>query len=887
MPKTNIIQPQKGFQEKFVRSNVDFAVGGGVLNCGKENPLDTKVLTPSGWTTMGELKIGDLVSTPFGGSAKVTKIFEHKDKDIYRITTNDGRSAECGYEHLWAIRTRKQLEKYRNNKDFSRNFSVVETSEIIRRLNLGKKTYIQTPFAQEFEERELPIPPYVFGVMLGDGCMSEKTWLNGTHILISSSEEDIIEKVCNIVKSERIYKQQNNYTYKIYTKEAGKYREYCQKEGLIVRSYLKHIPKIYLESSIEQRRELLYGLMDTDGCVEKKNTFSFSTSSEKMKDDFVYLCRSLGYQTRVRYDNRITNSGVGNYRIRILTPAPIFSSKKHLSKYEMWSSCDKKFTREWTHVYVTKIEKTRVADTRCIFIDDPLHLYIIDDFLTTHNTFSAVMSVAEPSEDPKFRALFLRNNLGDARASGGILDTFAECYGAGVKIVESGEPRVTFPSGAKCDVTHVSDQSYDKVMQRFKGRQFDFIYFDEGTGFTWECFTAIYTRNRGKGKWTGKVRMTTNPERDHWLRTFLDWYIGPDGYIRKDRDGKIRYFYMAGPTVKDVVWGNSKEEVYMQCKPDIDAKLKSMNEEEKEGFFTWKDIIQSFTFYLGKMSENKASIGNNPGYIGAVAMTGGAVSKQLLEGNWNVSTKHDGDAPIKLENINKVLQNDPQRNGDRWVTCDLADTGTDNFIALAWDGFHIEDILILSKSTPKMNADYLRMFAAEHDVPDNHIIYDAVRGTYMNDYIPDATPFVSYRAPIGLYGRMAMKLKDECYMRLAEVIKKDMLSFSDKVANKQYEHQMLKERIAVSAEFIEECSVVRFTERSSGKKSLLTKKEMNAKLGKSRSMDLLDPCAMRMLPVLQYPYGEELFRTSKAILDREDDETSDNLVDVYDESNWY
>ena len=560
------------------------------------------------------------------------------------------------------------------------------------------------------------------------------------------------------------------------------------------------------------------------------------------------------------------------------------SGKEHKSVYLL--VCQK---NGWTTTRIKNFFYTGEKHCKCINVSDENHTFLTDNYVITKNcgkTFSAVMSVAEPSEDPNFRGLFLRNNLGDARASGGILDTFAECYGAGVKIVESGEPRVTFPSGAKCDVTHVSDQSYDKVMQRFKGRQFDFIYFDEGTGFTWECFTAIYTRNRGKGKWTGKVRMTTNPERDHWLRPFLDWSIGPDGYIRKDRDGKIRYFYMAGPTVKDVVWGNSKEEVYMQCKPDIDAKLKSMNEEEKEGFFTWKDIIQSFTFYLGKMSENKASIGNNPGYIGAVAMTGGAVSKQLLEGNWNVSTKHDGDAPIKLENINKVLQNDPQRNGDRWVTCDLADTGTDNFIALAWDGFHIEDILILSKSTPKMNAEYLRMFAAEHDVPDNQIIYDAVRGTYMNDYIPDATPFVSYRAPIGLYGRMAMKLKDECYMRLSEVIKKDMLSFSDKVANKQYEHQMLKERISVSAEFIEECSVVRFTERSSGKKSLLTKKEMNAKLGKSRSMDLLDPCAMRMLPVLQYPYGEELFRTNKAILDREDDETSDNLVDVYDESNW-
>ena len=37
---------------------------------------------------------------------------------------------------------------------------------------------------------------------------------------------------------------------------------------------------------------------------------------------------------------------------------------------------------------------------------------------------------------------------------------------------------------------------------------------------------------------------------------------------------------------------------------------------------------------------------------------------------------------------------------------------------------------------------------------------------------------------------------------------------------------------------------------------------MNQQLGKNRSMDLLDPCAMRMLPVLEYPYGEELIRTS-------------------------
>ena len=59
--QTKIIKPQEGFQEKFVRSNVDFVVGGGVLNCGKMNPLYTNVLTPNGWVKMGDLKVGDLV----------------------------------------------------------------------------------------------------------------------------------------------------------------------------------------------------------------------------------------------------------------------------------------------------------------------------------------------------------------------------------------------------------------------------------------------------------------------------------------------------------------------------------------------------------------------------------------------------------------------------------------------------------------------------------------------------------------------------------------------------------------------------------------------------------------------------------------------------------
>ena len=522
---------------------------------------------------------------------------------------------------------------------------------------------------------------------------------------------------------------------------------------------------------------------------------------------------------------------------------------------------------------------------RCIRVSSPEHLYITDNFVMTHNTFAAALSVAEPSRDSRFRGLFLRNNLGDAKASGGIIDTFKEIYGDLIETVESGEPRVRFKdSGARIDITHVADQSRDKVLQRFKGRQYDFIYFDEGTGFTWECFTAIYTRNRGTASWTGKVRMTTNPDKNHWLRKFLNWYIGVDGFIIPEREGVVRYFFMNGERVEDVVWGDTKKEVYQKCKITIDRTLAKIN--GKTGSATYEDMIKSFTFYLGKMSENKASISNNSGYAGSVAVMGGRNAQQLLEGNWNVSPEEDEDAPITMSMANSVLMNDPQINGDKWVTCDLADTGTDNFLAIAWDGFHIIDILVLGQTTPKMNAERLEIFAASHNISNSHIIYDAIRGTYINDYIPDAQPFVSYRQPMGLYGRMAYNLKTECYMRFIEAVKRGYISIDEKVAKRVYEHQKIKDNILISDEFVEECAVIRFKDMPSGKKQLFSKKEMNQHLGKNRSMDLCDPIAMRFYPCLAFPYGEELEKTAKAFIAEEDNDTYYKRENIYNDDFW-
>lgn len=775
MAEVKIISPYAGFQEKFVRSNVDVVFGGGQLAGGKATPLSTNILTPNGWVKNGDLKVGDFVSTPFGKPARILQIFDHKDKDIYRIKTSDGRVTECSYEHLWAIRTEKQKSKFNKHKDFERNLTVCDTAYLLKMFDEGKKMYIPIPHAQEFSEKEYELTPIEIGT-----------------------------EICTTHLSDKDY-----------------------------------IPEEYFWGSIEQRKQLLSTIVGFT---------NLNITSDRLCSDIVYLCRSLGYVAIV---NKVDN--VNNISI----------------------SLD-------DHVYIKSIEKVGVMDARCIFIEDDMHLYIIDDFITTHNSFGAILSCAEPSLDPEFKACFLRTNLDDFKAGGGLIDSIKQAYGNSVHVTTSKKPRATFKNGAFIECMHVADQTLKALEDDFKGTQYDMIYFDELTNFNWLTFCFLFSRNRGTAKWTNKMRATTNPKKNHWVRDFIDWYVGIDGQIIPEREGVVRYFFNAGRTVKDVVWGNTKEEVYYKCKGQIDEFLKNFNGDK--GDATYKDVILSFTFYKGETAGNKAFDNK---YAGSVAAMGEVLAKENV-GNWNIELSDDEECCITYAEANSVVMNDPQVNGDKWITCDLADVGKDNTVLLYWNGFNIEDIRIITNSTGRRNAEEIILFAKEHDVADTHIIYDGTGARYMRDYIPDAIEYYSASGSRGMYGRMYNRLKDVCYSRFVEMVKRGYMSMSDEVANKEYKHQKLRLQTNILNEFIEECQVIRFKEGFGGKKSLLSKKEMNAKLGKERSMDITDPCAMRMLPILDCLIGEELdLRYDEDDDDDSGDDMTKDYGSIYDNTTWY
>lgn len=505
--------------------------------------------------------------------------------------------------------------------------------------------------------------------------------------------------------------------------------------------------------------------------------------------------------------------------------------------------------------------------------------------LSCGKSFAAILSVAEPSLDPNFRACFTRRTFGELRSGGGLMDDFTTAYGEYVTVIKSDPPRAEFPCGSFVEMRQINNEDKRKITESWKGSQYDLIYMDELTSYEFSTFKYLLSRNRGKGKWTGKFRGTTNPEKMCWVRDFIDWYVGIDGQIIPERDGVVRYFYINGETISDVVWGDTKEEVYDKCKIDIDRKLSSLNGRTGKGVkFTYDNLIKSFTFYLGKMSENRALMEGNMDYAGSVAAVGGRQAQQLIEGNWNVSSRENTDIPIPTAVAQAVFMADEQRNGDMWITADLADTGSDNTNILVWDGLHLMDLVTVCVSTPRQNAEILMTVAHQYGISDRHIIFDATRAMYIKDYIPDAEPFLSSLKPVGLDRYNVMTLKDECFTRLISILKRGMMSVSTEVAKRRYQHVNLKTDVSFQVEFIEETSVVNFRVRN-GRKTLLGKKEMNIMLGKGRSMDVLDPCAYRMYPLLQYEYGDELVKTA-AYMQDSDRNARRPGTSIYDNSFW-
>lgn len=377
---------------------------------GKSGPVDEPVLTPQGWRPMGTLSVGDLVTSSTGAPARVTGVFPQGTLPIFRVTTNDGSWARTSLDHLWFTTTRNEL--FRGRYERPRIEGVrqpristgvvgqgsVKTLREIRE-TLEEEHFLPTLTGPvQFQSRdELLIDPYVLGLLLGDGCVSDSMWEGGIVNFTSNDDElmDCIDRyVVSIGGTTRRYR---------YPPKAGNQTIRCRHLLQMLSEYrllgktahTKSVPKSYLHASIENRLAMLQGLCDTDGHAcrqvgnpERSTRAEFSSVSEELADDVVALTRSLGGDAQVRHKKTycgeawVVSLGFSNqtcpFRLR--------------RKAERWAETRE---RQW-RPRIDSVEAVGGAECVCIAVDAPDHLYVTRDYLLTHNTHCSVLTSPGP-----------------------------------------------------------------------------------------------------------------------------------------------------------------------------------------------------------------------------------------------------------------------------------------------------------------------------------------------------------------------------------------------------------------------------------------------------------------------------------------------------------
>ena len=362
---------------------------------GKAQPLDARVRTRTGWAQMGDLAVGDALASVDGAPSIVTGVFPQGEKEVFRISFSDGRSTECCAEHLWSVQYRDWAAP--------RVVNTAKLTEMLTRKRYVNRLWIE-PSSGDFGHTEnLPIDPWVLGSLLGDGCITGA----GT-VRFSTAEPQMLELMGQRLEQGMAMHHAGRYDWRI-VREDGAHAKGVQgvqanplRLGLDalglsgLTSERKFIPRVYLEACKDARLDVLRGLLDTDGWVEKWGSVRFSTSSPQLARDVQELARSLGAWCSIhKKQPHFTNvagmrmAGLPAYVCNISHPQPqslFLLSEKQARAPAQWLR-KKRLT-------VSSVVASRKAPCQCISVSHPSKLYITDQDVVTHNTALAI-NIAE------------------------------------------------------------------------------------------------------------------------------------------------------------------------------------------------------------------------------------------------------------------------------------------------------------------------------------------------------------------------------------------------------------------------------------------------------------------------------------------------------------
>jgi phage terminase large subunit-like protein len=502
------------------------------IGFGKALALDTPIPTPSGWSTMGALRVADEVFDENGGVCRVTFATDVQyGRECFDVVFDDGTVIVADAEHRWLTQTWGARRNQARRIDRASGASVVTTREILGSLRCRHMANhaVDVAGALDLSDVALPVDPYVLGVWLGDGDSKSATLTSAdeemTTILRAAGCETGVPKLDPRSRAAR------------YSMGSAPLRRSATSGRMVGNGSLhtklrelgvlnnKHIPMAYLRGSIAQRSSLLEGLLDTDGYCSAGGHVEFCSVKEGLAHDVLELVRGLGFKPVMLIDRaKLRGIDCGpRYRITFTPHRPVFRLSRKASRQHAGKAQAARVRRR----YIVDVRPRPSVPVRCITVDSRSHLYLASKaMIPTHNTRSGAEWIRDEVGKAASTGFVLRIALVGATAAD-VRDTMIEGESGilavsppeswGIKVdYESSKRRVTWYRAGVIVATATCFSAEEP--DRLRGPNISHAWCDELAA--WENLTATWLNLQGRMRLGPhpKVCVTTTPRPLELLR---------------------------------------------------------------------------------------------------------------------------------------------------------------------------------------------------------------------------------------------------------------------------------------------------------------------------------------------------------------------------------
>lgn len=346
--KMNMVMQERGINNKNTKSlHMVFA---GNPGSGKAEWVENKIHTPQGLRRFGDLRPGDYVFSRLGKPTKVQAVFPQGKLPAYKVTLVDGRTMICNDQHIFNVMNTQNPKAWYKNMTLR---EILDSDEELSHWELPANGLAQMPNV------DLNIDPYIIGSIMGLTNLTEQELHNSK-----------LAKYAIMQISERLHVTQD-FARSLILNNMDTVKPFIADE--------------YKYSSMKQRFELLRGIFDVVSSINKEDQwFICKFRHKRLMQDVREVLYSLGYDSFLS-----ENKDLCEYTLTVIAgPADELEFVTMPDKVKVLQNIQKRrLCRYRCGTVIKSVEKLdEDLEMMCIYVDNPEHLYLSNEYIVTHNT---------------------------------------------------------------------------------------------------------------------------------------------------------------------------------------------------------------------------------------------------------------------------------------------------------------------------------------------------------------------------------------------------------------------------------------------------------------------------------------------------------------------